>query len=235
MMGYPADTIIKALKKAFDAMGVTKKNFCGISSVKSNIGHLRYAAGSPGLIKAAMAIYNKILPPTANIEKINPKNRGGRILPIREEQMSVLMDSVAQIKNLCLFKKCRQCTKCTVCDASSIEEINEAYGLFVGENSENTDFGQAVFYNNSSVSAKKEYRLAICASSMDELKEKYGIFEQFVKEGKTENLQALNVKGIYFGKGEAVAPDKVAWMFPGQASQYPNMLKDIYEGSLHAG
>jgi len=50
---------IKALKKAFDAMGVTKKNFCGISSVKSNIGHLRYAAGSPGLIKAAMAIYNK--------------------------------------------------------------------------------------------------------------------------------------------------------------------------------
>jgi len=50
MMGYPADTIeyieahgtgtsvgdvveIKALKKAFDAMGVTKKNFCGISSV----------------------------------------------------------------------------------------------------------------------------------------------------------------------------------------------------------
>jgi len=112
---------------------------------------------------------------------------------------------------------------------SSIEEINEAYGLFVGENSENTDFGQAVFYNNSSVSAKKEYRLAICASSMDELKEKYGIFEQFVKEGKTENLQALNVKGIYFGKGEAVAPDKVAWMFPGQASQYPNMLKDIYE------
>jgi len=131
MMGYPADTIeyieahgtgtsvgdvveIKALKKAFDAMGVTKKNFCGISSVKSNIGHLRYAAGSPGLIKAAMAIYNKILPPTANIEKINPKleiedspfyiltekNRGGRILPIREEQMSVLMDSVAQITAL---------------------------------------------------------------------------------------------------------------------------------------
>jgi len=91
---------------------------------------------------------------------------------------------------------------------SSIEEINEAYGLFVGENSENTDFGQAVFYNNSSVSAKKEYRLAICASSMDELKEKYGIFEQFVKEGKTENLQALNVKGYILEKEKRWHPTK---------------------------
>jgi len=123
---------------------------------------------------------------------------------------------------------------------SSIEEINEAYGLFVGENSENTDFGQAVFYNNSSVSAKKEYRLAICASSMDELKEKYGIFEQFVKEGKTENLQALNVKGIYLERRSGGTRQSGVDV-PGTGFQYPNMLKDIYEsypqvaGSLHAG
>ncbi|HOM01630.1 MAG TPA: SDR family NAD(P)-dependent oxidoreductase [Acetivibrio sp.] len=261
---------IKALKKAFEAMGVTKKNFCGISSVKSNIGHLRYAAGSPGLIKAAMAIYNKILPPTANVETINPKLEiedspfyiltekkqwrensshprranvsaygfGGAdyCVALEEFRPEFLKKTYAfsgpaeNAKNSADAKLQQSSVQEVVLfSGSSIEEIGEAYRSFVEENKESSDFEQLVFYNNSCVSAKKEYRLAICACSMDELKEKYQFFEEFVKEGKMENLQALNIKGIYFGKGDAVTPDKVAWMFPGQASQYPNMLKSIYE------
>ena len=64
---------INALKKAFKEMGVGKREYCGISSVKSNIGHLRYAAGGAGLVKAAMALYEGVLPPTAGIETVNPK------------------------------------------------------------------------------------------------------------------------------------------------------------------
>ncbi|PTY00862.1 beta-ketoacyl synthase [Verrucomicrobia bacterium LW23] len=47
--------------------------WCAIGSVKSQIGHTKAAAGSAGLIKAALALYHKVLPPTAKITEPNPK------------------------------------------------------------------------------------------------------------------------------------------------------------------
>ncbi|MCK5774007.1 MAG: acyltransferase domain-containing protein, partial [Thermoplasmata archaeon] len=44
----------------------------GLTSVKSQIGHLKAAAGAAGLIKAVMAIKNKILPPQINFTGPNP-------------------------------------------------------------------------------------------------------------------------------------------------------------------
>ena len=43
-----------------------------IGSAKSNIGHLKAGAGAAGLLKTAMALYHKQLPPTLNAEKPNP-------------------------------------------------------------------------------------------------------------------------------------------------------------------
>lgn len=262
---------ISALKRAFNDMGVAKKNFCGIGSVKSNIGHLRYASGGPSLIKAAMSLYNRILPPTANVENINPK------IGIEDSQFYILRDkkqwaenslyprranvnaygfggadySIALeefrpefIKKTYAFSKTDENSKIStqtpsqeivLFSGSSMEEINEAFRLFIEENEGASDFAQRAFYNNSSVSAKKEYRLSVCASSVDELKEKRKIFEESIKDaglgenGKLGDIRALNLKGIFFGKGEPATSDTVAWIFPGQASQYPNMLKGIYE------
>ena len=41
--------------------------------MKSNIGHLKSAAGIAGLIKAVLALDNKVLPPTAGFVEVNPK------------------------------------------------------------------------------------------------------------------------------------------------------------------
>ncbi|MEK9498452.1 SDR family NAD(P)-dependent oxidoreductase [Photorhabdus sp. P32] len=65
-LGDPIE--FKALKQAF---ATDKKNFCKLGSVKSNIGHLNSAAGIAGLIKAAMALKYKELPPTINFARIN--------------------------------------------------------------------------------------------------------------------------------------------------------------------
>jgi acyl transferase domain-containing protein/acyl carrier protein len=43
-----------------------------LGSAKSNIGHLKAGAGAAGLLKAAMALYHKKLPPTLNAERPNP-------------------------------------------------------------------------------------------------------------------------------------------------------------------
>jgi acyl transferase domain-containing protein len=46
---------------------------CALGSVKSMISHLIPAAGVAGIIKAALALYYKVLPPTLNCESPDPK------------------------------------------------------------------------------------------------------------------------------------------------------------------
>ena len=49
-----------------------KKQFCGIGSVKSNIGHLDTAAGLAGCIKVALSLYYGEIPPSIHFERPNP-------------------------------------------------------------------------------------------------------------------------------------------------------------------
>ncbi|MBY0396904.1 MAG: hypothetical protein K2X91_10615, partial [Thermoleophilia bacterium] len=49
--------------------GRTTRPWCAIGSVKSQLGHTKAAAGAASLIKAALALYNKVLPPTAKVKK----------------------------------------------------------------------------------------------------------------------------------------------------------------------
>ena len=57
---------VSALKEVF---GEAEEPWCAIGSIKSQIGHTKAAAGSAGLIKAAMALYNKTLPPTIKVKQ----------------------------------------------------------------------------------------------------------------------------------------------------------------------
>ncbi|HEX6756702.1 MAG TPA: beta-ketoacyl synthase N-terminal-like domain-containing protein, partial [Mycobacteriales bacterium] len=47
--------------------------WCGLGSVKSNIGHLSHAAGVIGVIKAVLALEHGTIPPTINVEQPNPE------------------------------------------------------------------------------------------------------------------------------------------------------------------
>ncbi|MCG8411303.1 MAG: SDR family NAD(P)-dependent oxidoreductase [Bacteroidales bacterium] len=68
---------IKGLKMAFSKMMKNSgsnavKSYCGLSSIKTNIGHLEAASGIASLIKAVLAIQNQVLPPSINLNTINP-------------------------------------------------------------------------------------------------------------------------------------------------------------------
>ncbi len=69
-LGDPIE--IAALTQVF-RQGTNAKGFCAIGSVKTNVGHLDTAAGVAGLIKTALALKYKLIPPSLNFEQPNPK------------------------------------------------------------------------------------------------------------------------------------------------------------------
>ncbi|WP_218653139.1 type I polyketide synthase [Nostoc sp. TCL26-01] len=69
-LGDPIE--IEALTQAF-RLHTDAKQFCAIGSTKGNVGHLVAAAGVAGLIKTALALYHKKIPPSLNFESPNPQ------------------------------------------------------------------------------------------------------------------------------------------------------------------
>ena len=61
---------IEGLRLAFGEQ--QHRQYCRIGSIKSNLGHLTHAAGVTGLIKTALALHYKKLPPSINYTKANP-------------------------------------------------------------------------------------------------------------------------------------------------------------------
>ncbi|MEV8512188.1 SDR family NAD(P)-dependent oxidoreductase [Dactylosporangium sp. NPDC051484] len=64
-------TELQTLTRLFAEAGA-QPGGCALGSVKSQIGHTKCAAGLAGVIKAAMALYTGVRPPTVNLTRPNP-------------------------------------------------------------------------------------------------------------------------------------------------------------------
>jgi acyl transferase domain-containing protein/acyl carrier protein len=84
-LGDPIE--VKALQKVYDEPASRKKY--SIGSVKSNLGHLEAAAGIASVIKLALSIYKKQIPPTIHFKSLNPHiSLTGSQLSIQQELSS---------------------------------------------------------------------------------------------------------------------------------------------------
>ncbi|MCB2298650.1 aminotransferase class III-fold pyridoxal phosphate-dependent enzyme [Clostridium tagluense] len=70
ILGDPIE--ISGIQTAFQKY-TKKKQFCAVGSVKSNIGHLSGAAGIAGLVKMALSLKNKKIPPSIHFKSPNKK------------------------------------------------------------------------------------------------------------------------------------------------------------------
>lgn len=65
---------VQALTNVFAEAGAPQQA-CAIGSVKSMIGHTKCSAGAAGLVKTALALHHRVLPPTLGVDRPNPKAR----------------------------------------------------------------------------------------------------------------------------------------------------------------
>ncbi len=72
-VGDPVE--LTSAEEAFRAVSktVVAPGSIAVGSVKSNMGHLKSAAGAVGLLKAALALKHGVIPPSINVTTINPR------------------------------------------------------------------------------------------------------------------------------------------------------------------
>jgi acyl transferase domain-containing protein/NAD(P)H-dependent flavin oxidoreductase YrpB (nitropropane dioxygenase family)/NADP-dependent 3-hydroxy acid dehydrogenase YdfG len=222
---------------------------CALGSVKSMIGHSKCAAGLAGLIKTALALHKKTLPPTI-VEKPNtlvafdnsplylnteprPWIHGGeepRLAGVsafgfggtnyhavlEEYTDGYLHDDSPALDEwpaeLCVWRR------------STRKELGEVLrsckkALDEGAKPQLRNLAASLYRANNDDA--NHPTLTIVATSLDDLREKLDIAVKTVESDKT---QLHDPRGVYFAANPAARGGKLAFLFPGQGSQYPNML-----------
>ncbi|KNY24968.1 beta-ketoacyl synthase N-terminal-like domain-containing protein [Pseudobacteroides cellulosolvens] len=206
-LGDPIE--IKGIEKAFKCY-TDKRQFCAITSVKTNIGHLDNAAGIAGFIKAVMALKHAQLPPSLHFAKPNRK--------ISFEDSSVYInDRLVQWDTKPFPKRCGissfglSGTNCHVVLEEAPEIKNDTWSI---EN--------------------KIYVLLISAKSETSLKESIRRYAELLKSGKSPELAELcytanTGRGHYSYRLAVITKDKL------ELQEKLYKLSDMHSGSNDEG
>ncbi|MFT6158701.1 MAG: 8-amino-7-oxononanoate synthase [Myxococcota bacterium] len=203
-----------------------------IGSAKANIGHTMSAAGIAGMIRTAMAIHNKVIPPMAGFEEAKPElhiEGSGFYLPKQAQPW----DSDERIAGVSSFgfggtnahlvlsnapQTAPSVDQSEVVCLSAPDEatLKELAGRTAAWLSHAPNASVAGVARAWAVRRPQPARLAIVAESVSDLAEK---------------LQSYSDKGYASGSfsGTWDTPAKVAYLYPGQGSQRTGMLSDAVE------
>jgi acyl transferase domain-containing protein/NAD(P)H-dependent flavin oxidoreductase YrpB (nitropropane dioxygenase family)/NADP-dependent 3-hydroxy acid dehydrogenase YdfG len=248
---------VAALSEVFEAAGAAPSS-CAIGSVKSMIGHTKSAAGVTGMMKVALSLHHKVLPPTLHVETPNPKLReaanpffvntealpwlpaepgaprragvssfgfgGTNFHAVLEEHVD---DYAHPIERKTSAVWPAELLVWHGADSASLDATLGALqaSLERGARPELRALAAAVCATAAGNGHARERarRLAIVATDLADLRLKLGVARDALRAGRT-HLQ--DRKGVYLG-GVAEATGKLAFLFPGQGSQAPHMLRDL--------
>jgi len=224
-LGDPIE--IEGLKLAFGDQA--EKQYCAIGSVKSNIGHLTAASGVTGLIKTALALYHKTLPASINFEKPNPH--------INFEDSPFYVNK--SLKNWDSDKKRIAGVSSFGVGGTNVHVILEEHTNFETQRFPSAKSVQIITLSAKNDSSLKGYSeklrnylvkdqevdLVDIAYTLNTERNNYSYRTFVYGEDKESIIKQLN---SIQGKKAASNINEIAFMFPGQGSQFINMGKSLY-------
>jgi len=239
----------------FTSMGMVfgkdndRKQHIALGSVKSQIGHTKAAAGAAGMIRAALALHHKVLPPTLNVTAPNPtfdiKNTP---IYLNTETRPWFKDAYPRRASLSAFGfgginvhiameeyrskksadyRVHEPYKTVLLQENTLNDLVKSCStlpqLLSGENGD-LEFAKLV-QNSKNIQLNNEFsRLGFVVSTKEEAIEYFQIAAQQLATNQTG---WEHPKGIYFrASGNDYAQNVVA-LFSGQGSQYVGMGTEL--------
>ena len=242
----------KSLRQVFGETERPDSGWCALGTVKSQIGHTKAAAGAAGLIKAVLALHQRVLPPTIKVRKPNPGlgiesspfylntavrpwtrradharrasvssfGFGGANYHVALEEYgggdasrgrSAARVQAAATELVLVSDDSPWGLRARLLDGGGRERSAPTLAELAGESQRDFDPG-------------KPCRLAVVATDAGDLREKLDRAAAMV--GRQPDAPFALPGGVFYDRGPA-DPGRVAFVFPGQGSQYIGMGGDI--------
>ena len=242
---------IKALTTVFGPKAQDATRHCALGTVKSMIGHAMPAAGIAGLIKTALALYHKVLPPTLHCAQPNPKFKleqtpfyintearpWFRLAPEVPRRAGVNAFGFGGVNAHIVLEEHTAAATFSSCGP----QWDACLFLFAGDSPTNLvqvcaaalEFIAAASdldfpaWSRTLVRGFKPaaHRLAVIAGSPADLAQKLRYAMGKLKSADCKKIK--DIKGIYYFADPLGRTGKLVFMFPGEGSPYPNMLLDL--------
>ena len=233
----------RGLTSVFGPANEAGRAWCALGSVKSQIGHTKAAAGSAGLIKVALALHHRVLPPTLKVSKPNsllgledgpfyintdtrpwirgsdhPRRGSVSSFGFGGSNFHVALEEYTGSGNR--PKKLRAWSEdLLVLSAADRDSLALRIGKVRSQIEQGYSLGTLTAQGAEDFEADAHARLAVVASDADELGMKLDKAVEVIRAGSEGSLPDPDV---HFGFGPSKAK-KLAFIFPGQGSQYVGM------------
>ncbi|HEY54466.1 MAG TPA: SDR family NAD(P)-dependent oxidoreductase, partial [Caldilineae bacterium] len=208
--------------------------FCAIGSVKSNIGHLDAAAGVAGLIKAALALYHKKLPPSINFVRPNPQiDFVHSPFYVQTDLTDWESDGESRRAAVSSFGMGGTNAHAVLeqAPAPAPTDPSRPWQLLLLSARSPDALDQVTANLTAYIQDRPDLDLADVAYTFQVGRRDFKYRRMAVVRDREEALAVLNVGGEtpVLEAATDYAQRPVVFMFSGQGAQYPNMARDLYE------
>ena len=243
---------VAALRTVFEESGRADRQWCALGSVKSQVGHTKAAAGAAGLLKATLALHHKVLPATIKADRPNPElgleqgpfhlntttrpwvhgaahprragvssfGFGGTNFHVTLEEFVPSGDGGSRAAPRSLARP----TELMVVSAGSPGELLSRCGEYLEKAEEGSALPALARASQREFKAGDEARLAVVATDAEDLAAK--LRQVLARVREKPDASFVSPTGTHYGRGRD-GVGRIAFLFPGQGSQYLGMGTDL--------
>ncbi|MEA3429269.1 MAG: acyltransferase domain-containing protein, partial [Thermodesulfobacteriota bacterium] len=230
---------------------------CALGSVKSMIGHTKAAAGAAGLIKAALSLYNKTLPPTLKADihdpelsidkshfylnigtrpwfskKGHPRRAGVSAFGFGGSNFHILVEEYKSKKRNISWDGSIEIVALSASSKNRLVKLVSSLKNSLDKGISNKEFSKTAADTRTNFSFNDRHRLLfVIKQPLNSSRHTSLPFDEALDALSANKQKGVwNLQNIYYGGPDYINPEnrgKIAFMFPGQGSQYTQMGCDL--------